>query len=111
MLFFPLISFFKNYKMYKTIVLTSLIFILQPAFAQTKKITGFYETNVDRQLLLESGFDKNLSKENIGENIKRLSSKPHHISSPGDKEYAEDILSQFKKWGWDAEIETFQVLF
>src|SRR5450432_976066 len=88
-----------------------LIFILQSSFAQGKKITGFYEKNVERELNLESTFDKNLSKENIGENIKRLSAKPHHISSPGSKENAEYILSQFKKWGWDANIETFHVLF
>jgi N-acetylated-alpha-linked acidic dipeptidase len=88
-----------------------LIFIFQSSFAQTKSITGFYEKNVDRQLNVESTFDKSLSKENIGENIKRLSAKPHHLSSPGGKENAEYILNQFKKFGWDAEIETFHVLF
>src|SRR5450432_1421369 len=88
-----------------------LIFILQSSFAQGKKITGFYEKNVESELNLESAFDKNLSKENIGENIKELSAKPHNISSPGSKENAEYILSQFKKFGWDAKIETFHVLF
>jgi N-acetylated-alpha-linked acidic dipeptidase len=88
-----------------------LLFILQSAFAQTRGITGFYEKNVERQLNLESTFDKNLSKQNIGENIKRLSSKPHNIGSPGSKENAEYVLSQFKKYGWDAKIETFHVLF
>jgi N-acetylated-alpha-linked acidic dipeptidase len=96
----------------KKILFASLVaFIFQSSFAQTKKIIGFSEKNVPAQLTTESTFDKNLSKENIGENIKRLSAKPHHISSPGSKENAEYILSQFKKWGWDAEIETFHVLF
>jgi N-acetylated-alpha-linked acidic dipeptidase len=98
-------------KMNKTLLPVFLVFIFQPAFAQTKEITGFYEKNVERQLNLESAFDKNLSKENIGQNIKRLSSKPHHISSAGSKENAEYILSQFKKFGWDTKIETFHVLF
>ncbi len=88
-----------------------LLFIIQTSFAQTKNITGFYEKNVEKQLNLESTFDKNLSKENIGVNIKRLSAKPHHISSPGSKENAEYILSLYKQWGWDAKIETFHVLF
>ncbi len=88
-----------------------MIFLIQPSFAQTKNITGFYEKNVEKQLDLESSFDKNLSKENIGETIKKLSAKPHHISSPGSKENAEYILSLYKKWGWDANIETFHVLF
>ncbi len=87
------------------------ILIIHSSFAQTKKITGFYEKNIEKQLNLESAFDKNLSKENIGENIKRLSAKPHHLSSPRSKENAEFILSLYKKWGWDAEIETFHVLF
>ena len=101
----------KNYKMIKVLVSVSLIFILQSSFAQAKNITGFFERNAGNELALESTFDKNLSKENIGENIKRLSAKPHNIGSPGSKENAEYILSQFKKWGWDAKIETFQVLF
>ena len=101
----------KKLKMNKTLLSILLIFNLHSAFAQTKKISGFYEKNVERQLILESSFYKNLSKENIGENIKRFSSKPHHIGSPGSKENAEYIVSQFKKFGWDAKIETFHVLF
>jgi N-acetylated-alpha-linked acidic dipeptidase len=87
------------------------IFIIQFSFAQTKKITGFYQKNIDKELNLESAFDKNLSKENIGETIKKLSAKPHNIGSPGSKENAEYILNLYKKWGWDAQIETFHVLF
>ncbi len=75
--------------MNKTMFSILLLFILQSAFTQTKKISGFYEKNIDREFNLESTFDKNLSKENIGENIKRLSSKPHHIGSPGSKENAD----------------------
>ncbi|MEO6290211.1 MAG: M28 family metallopeptidase [Ginsengibacter sp.] len=97
--------------MFKIFISLFLLFIIQSSFAQTKNITGFYEKNIERQLNLEATFDKNLSKENIGENIKRLSAKPHHISSPGSKENAEYILSLYKQWGWDAKIETFHVLF
>ena len=88
-----------------------LLFILQSTFAQAQKITGFFEKNVQDQLNLENSFDKNLSAENIGETMKILSAYPHHLSSPGSKKNAEFILSQFKKWGWDAQIETFHVLF
>jgi N-acetylated-alpha-linked acidic dipeptidase len=88
-----------------------MIFILQSSIAQTKKITGFYEKNIDKELSIESAFDKNLSAVNIGETIKKLSAEPHHLSSPGDKKNAEYILSLFKEWGWDAKIETFYVLF
>ncbi|MGN6195123.1 MAG: transferrin receptor-like dimerization domain-containing protein [Ginsengibacter sp.] len=89
----------------------SLLFILQTSFSQTKKIIGFYPQNVEKQLNTESAFDKNLSAENIGATMKLLSAKPHNISSPGSKANAVYILSQFKKFGWDAQIETFHVLF
>lgn len=43
--------------------------------------------------------------------VKKLSARPHHVGSPYDKENAEFILSLFKSWGYDAQIETFDVLF
>lgn len=43
--------------------------------------------------------------------MQRLSAQPHHVGSAYDKENAEWILSQFKEWGLDARIETFDVLF
>jgi N-acetylated-alpha-linked acidic dipeptidase len=87
------------------------VLIFQTSIARSQKITGFYEKNIARELDIESAFDKNLSKESIGETVKVLSAKPHHISSPADKENAEYIMSLFNKWGWDAKIETFYVLF
>jgi N-acetylated-alpha-linked acidic dipeptidase len=43
--------------------------------------------------------------------MKLLSARPHHVGSPYDKQNAEWILKQFKDAGWDAHIETFNVLF
>jgi len=40
-----------------------------------------------------------------------LSARPHHVGSAYDKQNAEWILSKFKGWGLDANIETFKVLF
>ena len=48
---------------------------------------------------------------NIGDYMRRLSARPHHLGSAYDKDNAEWILSKFKEWGWDARIETYQVLF
>src|SRR3954462_7757094 len=47
----------------------------------------------------------------IGEHVRRLSARPHHLGSPYDKDNAEWILAQFKSWGWDARIESYDVLF
>lgn len=87
------------------------LFIIQTSFCQTKKIIGFNEKNTETQISLESKFEKNLSAENIGATMKKLSAFPHHLGSPADKQNAEYILSLYKKWGWDAQIETFHVLF
>ncbi len=87
------------------------ILIFQFSTAQDQNITGFFHENIEQQLQLETAFDKNLNIESIDENLKFLSSKPHHLSSPGSKANAEYILGLYKKWGWDAEIETSHVLF
>lgn len=47
----------------------------------------------------------------LRDTMQRLSARPHHVGSPYDKQNAEWILSQFKSWGLNAEIETFDVLF
>ena len=48
---------------------------------------------------------------NIGEYMKRMSARPHHLGSAYDKDNAEWILSKFREWGWDARLETYDVLF
>ena len=39
------------------------------------------------------------------------SARPHHVGSPYGKDNAEWILARFQEWGWDAHIESFDVLF
>jgi N-acetylated-alpha-linked acidic dipeptidase len=48
---------------------------------------------------------------NVRENMRRLSARPHHVGSPYDKDNAEWMLGLFKSWGFDARIESFDVLF
>ncbi len=40
-----------------------------------------------------------------------FTARPHHVGSPYDKDNAEVAAAQFKSYGWDANIETFSVLF
>jgi len=49
--------------------------------------------------------------ENIRANMQRLAARPRHVGSPYNKEGAEWMLAQFRSWGWDAQIERFDVLF
>src|SRR6185312_2090025 len=43
--------------------------------------------------------------------LKQMSSEPNNLGSPHDKINAEMELALFKKWGWDARMEVFQVLY
>jgi N-acetylated-alpha-linked acidic dipeptidase len=95
-----------------TILFTQICFAQPvPQVRETKSISGFNTSSANAQVQLESKFDAGLSRENIGQNIKRLSAKPHAIGSAAGKENAEYILGLYKSWGWDAKIETFHVLF
>jgi len=47
----------------------------------------------------------------LREYMRRLSARPHHLGSTYGKENAEWILARFKEWGWNVQIESFQVLF
>jgi N-acetylated-alpha-linked acidic dipeptidase len=59
----------------------------------------------------EKKFQQGVVPGNIRENMRRLSARPHHVGSPYDKDNAEWILAKFNEWGFDARIETFNVLF
>ncbi len=60
---------------------------------------------------LEARFDAAISSEDQLAWLKDMSSAPNHVGSPHDRANAEGILAKFKSWGWDAHIETFQVLY
>ncbi|HUK34150.1 MAG TPA: transferrin receptor-like dimerization domain-containing protein [Vicinamibacterales bacterium] len=56
-------------------------------------------------------FRELIRPDNIGANMQRLAAHPHHVGSPYNKDNAEWMLAQFRAWGWDAQIERFDVLF
>jgi N-acetylated-alpha-linked acidic dipeptidase len=79
--------------------------------AQSTAISGFTNAAVQPQLSTEKQFDQHLSAANIGNTIKQLSSRPHHIGSAGGKAVADTIYNRFKSYGWDVRIDTYHVLF
>jgi len=68
-------------------------------------------TLVPQDKQLETKFDSYLKASNLDVWMKRLTARPHHTSSPYDKENAEFIAAQFKSWGYETKIEEFYVLF
>jgi N-acetylated-alpha-linked acidic dipeptidase len=59
----------------------------------------------------ESRFLSVPSPASLREAMRRLSARPHHVGSPYGREVAEWIQGRFREWGWEARIETFEVLF
>jgi N-acetylated-alpha-linked acidic dipeptidase len=60
---------------------------------------------------LHARLDAQIHPEELRDWLKLLAAEPNHVGSPHDKANAEWILARFKEWGWDAHIETFDVLY
>jgi N-acetylated-alpha-linked acidic dipeptidase len=60
---------------------------------------------------LLSRYDSQLSSKDQTDWLKMLAAEPNQVGSPHDKSNADWIVKQFKSWGWDTKVETFQVLF
>ena len=86
-------------------------FIVVTSIAQTSSILGFSPSAAETQLAAEKKFDANLNARNIDLLIKEMSAVPHYVGSAGDEANAKYILNKFTSWGYDAQIETFYVLF
>ena len=82
-----------------------------PGRQTSSRLTGYSSQSAPPEVDWEKKFQNGISPDNIRENMRRLSARPHHVGSPYDKDNAEWILSKFKEWGFDAKIETFNVLF
>src|SRR6185369_7931567 len=63
------------------------------------------------ELALEKRYDGYLSAQEQREWLEEMSSAPNQVGSPHNKKNAEFILTKFREWGWDAGIETFEILY
>jgi N-acetylated-alpha-linked acidic dipeptidase len=60
---------------------------------------------------VEKAFTASLQPNDLRDWMKLMASEPNHVGSPHDKANAEWELAKFKEFGWDAHMETFQVLY
>ncbi|HSB53322.1 MAG TPA: M28 family peptidase, partial [Gemmatimonadales bacterium] len=74
-------------------------------------LSGYSAEASRRELEWERRMREVPSPDSLREAMRRLSARPHHVGSPYDKDNAEWLLARFKSWGWDARLETFDVLF
>lgn len=103
----------RSFRLLATFLLTwsMLMQAIVAAAPNDAPLLGFTRDHAVRQRELEARFDSVLRREDLREWMKRLSAHPHHIGSAYDHENAEFIAAQFRSWGFDTNIEEFQVLF
>ena len=74
-------------------------------------LAGFFGNSSADEQSWEQKFQAIPSPDNMKTYMQLLAARPHHVGSPYDAQNSQWILAQYKKWGWDAHIETFYVLF
>ena len=72
---------------------------------------GFSAASSKEQRVNEQKFDAVLKPDNLRDWLKRLSARPHHLGSAYDKANVDFMASLYRSWGYDTQIEEFQVLF
>jgi len=82
-----------------------------PAIASDTTLLGFTSDGSKQQQSLEKKFDAQLSATEMRDWLKQMAGGPNQVGAPHDKANAEFMLAKFKEWGWDAHIETFDVLY
>ncbi|HEU5170706.1 MAG TPA: M28 family metallopeptidase [Gemmatimonadales bacterium] len=78
-----------------------------PALALTVALVGAAPEDRD----WERRFRDIPSQDSLRSYMRRLAARPHHLGSARGRENAGWIHDRFAAWGWDARIETFDVLF
>ena len=88
--------------------------LLQPGFAAnstTAPLDGYSPAHSAAERDWEAKYRAIPDTKLLRDNMQRLSARPHNVGSPYDKDNAEWMLAKFKEYGFDAQIETFYVLF
>lgn len=97
--------------MFRTVIITFGLLYSLATLAAEDDMLGFTRSQADQQRQLEKQFDGYLKKEDIGNWIKRMSARPHHLGSVFDRENAEYLAQLFDSWGYKTSIEKYRVLF
>jgi N-acetylated-alpha-linked acidic dipeptidase len=72
---------------------------------------GFTAAQAPDERSLEQRFDAQLDPAELRAWLKNLSSEANNVGTPKDRANAEFERDLLRNWGWDAQIETFEVLY
>ncbi len=92
-------------------VALALVLVLLPVAARAQELRGFRAPSARAEATWEAKFRALPDTARLRAMMQRLSARPHHVGSPGDSIAAAWIRDQYASFGWDAHIETFDVLF
>jgi N-acetylated-alpha-linked acidic dipeptidase len=81
------------------------------ATTDPSQLLGFDPENASQERSLEAQFDRGLNRQNLRDWMNKLAAHPHHLGSPRDKENAQFIAAHFRSWGYETQVEQFDVLF
>ena len=93
------------------IALASTALAFSPAPVAEPVLRGFTPESSRAEREWEAKFKAIPEPSRMRSAMERLASRPHHVGSPWGKANAEWIRDQFRSYGWEAEIENFDVLF
>src|SRR5258708_37372639 len=99
--------------MIRRVAVAALCLLVVPSTARTQPsapIRGFTATTSALQRQVEEKFRAVPKPENNREYMRVITESAHHAGSPGSRKVAEYVLAQFKSWGLNASIETFEAL-
>ncbi|MGA2016642.1 MAG: transferrin receptor-like dimerization domain-containing protein [Opitutaceae bacterium] len=100
----------KSMRMF-ALALASMAFMGREAAAAPDGLLGFRAASSADELQREKAFDAAIDPADLRSWMEQMSSEPNQVGSPHDKANAEFTLAKFKEWGWEARIETFDVLY
>ena len=79
--------------------------------AQDGSLLGFTEASAEQERQMEAALDERVTPANLDEWMKYMSARPHHVGSPYDKKVVDFMAEKFRSWGYEVEVERFDVLF
>ena len=92
-------------------LLAALVAPAAPAAEPAAPLLGFSAAGSAAQLEREAALDAAISTDDLRTWLRHLASRPRHVGAEWTRTSAEWMRDQFASWGWEARIETFEVLF
>ena len=92
-------------------LLLALTLAVAAQSAGAQDLIGFHPDRVASQRDMEERADAWIAPEDLLEWNRGMTPRPHHAGSPQAEANARWMVERFREWGFEAEIETYHVLF